>query len=133
MIVAIYRVNYRIYATPAISNGYLIVPLGSADGFGNEGQGPGMIVVYRLNDGQLMETSATAGSLAASPIISQRFVYSVGYRSAVYRMSFTDGLVRGYNHWRQFKFGPAKTGENTRPDARRWVSSDGACFISTIK
>ncbi|MDY7034968.1 MAG: hypothetical protein SV375_02225 [Thermodesulfobacteriota bacterium] len=125
--------NYRIYGTPAISNGYLIVPLGSADGFGNEGQGPGMIAVYRLNDGQLMETAATAGSLSASPIISQRFVYSVGYRSAVYRMSFTDGLVRGFNHWRQFKFGPAKTGENTRPDARRWISSDGACFISTIK
>jgi hypothetical protein len=126
-----YSRNFRIIATPVISNGFLIIPLASADTSGNENQGAGALIAINLqNPFQAPELVGTLGSTVASPIVSRDLVYSVDYRSTVNKVDFATAISGG-NAWTQFKFDAAKTGNNTAGLVT--PGSSGGCFISTVK
>jgi hypothetical protein len=132
--------NYRVYATPSISNNRLILAVGSPDGFGNERLGAGKILIYNLS--QTAGTTVTeAGAVdayflpvspVASPIVSGSYVWIPTYKSAIYRILFADS-VNGYPYWRQFKFDAGKTGHSTESVSVVYDDDDSGCFISTIK
>jgi hypothetical protein len=131
-------VNWYTSGTPAISNGYVAVPITTNRGaVVGEFRQDGRIVFIRLMDGVIMETFNTnqgaIAPIAAASNLEGNYIWAVDYNSSLYRIEPETFKLEADEHWYQFKFGPAKSGNNTEIEEDDFFESDGGCFISTIK
>jgi hypothetical protein len=132
-------VNWYTSGTPAISNGYVAVPITTNRGaVVGEFRQDGRIVFIRLWDGTIMETFNTnqgaIAPIAAASNLDGNYIWAVDYNSSLYRIEPETFKLEADEHWYQFKFGPAKSGNNTEiEEDDDFFESDGGCFISTIK
>lgn len=122
---------YQIHGTPAISNGYVYIPVTDTP-VANRG------FVLRCTLGSANPAPIKIGtiteSVVADPIISAGYVYAVTNNPTVYQMDGGIGAV-GFTNWQQFKFDKAKTGYNFNPpqNPAPGDDDDGGCFITTVK
>jgi hypothetical protein len=131
--------NWYTSGTPAISNGYVMVPITSNQGAAvGEFRTAGRILFFRLTDGALIETyNLNNGSIAPIAVASNNdgnFVWAVDYNSSIDRILPELLKLEAQPYWYQFKFDAAKTGDNTQiEDDDDWWDDDGGCFINTVK
>jgi hypothetical protein len=132
--------NWYTSSTPAISNGFAIVPITSNRGATvGEFRQDGRIIFIRLLDGVIMETFNTnqgvIAPIAVASNLDGNYVWAVDYNSTVYQIEPETLKLEADEHWYQFKFGPGKSGNNTEIelDDVDFFESSGGCFISTIK
>ena len=121
--------TYQIWGTPAISNGYVYIPVADSTGANK-----GFVLRCQLSDttnGAPIKIGNITKMVVADLIVSGNQVWAATYNPTVYRIDNTG--ARGYTNWAQFKFDAAKTGHNTRPEGGHLQGSSGGCFISTIK
>jgi hypothetical protein len=132
-------VNWYTSGTPAISNGYVAVPITTNRGATvGEFRQDGRIVFIRLWDGVIMETFNTnqgaIAPIAAASNLAGNYIWAVDYNTSVYQIEPETFKLEADEHWYQYKFGPAKSGNNTEiEEDDDFFESDGGCFISTIK
>jgi hypothetical protein len=128
----------QIWGTPAVSNGYLFVPVVN----GNNGFVSMFNIRGRANlagDQQAPLATEDINSAAyASPIVAGSDVWgfsqgAVNNVATAYKYSAAP-FASGNPFWTQFKFDAAKTGENTLvDDDDPEPDDDDTCFISTLK
>jgi hypothetical protein len=123
--------TYQIWGTPAISNGYVYIPVTDTAG-GNKG----FVLRCTLNSttGEAVKLTSITEMVAAEPIVSGDDVWAVTLNPTVHKITSGTG-ARGEVGWAQFKFDKSKTGANTRQDTVPVVpgDDDSGCFISTVK
>jgi len=123
--------TYNIIGTPAISNGFVYIPVADVGG-GNKG----FLLRCTLSSttGNAIKLGSITGMVVADPIISVGYVYAVTYNPTVYQIDGSVGAV-GFTNWQQFKFDKAKTGYNFNPPHAQPIPADddSNCFISTVK
>jgi len=120
---------YRIYGTPAISNGYVWVPV--ADLAANKGFL--LRCVLNSTNGSATKVGNITAPVVADPIVTYDDVIAVSYNPTVTKI--TSSGAQGAVNWDQFKADKSKTGYNIRAAAAATVydDDDSGCFISTIK
>jgi len=122
--------TYQIAGTPAISNGFVYIPV-----IDTTGATKGFLLKATLDSttGNATKIGGITNMVAADPIVGGRNVYAVTYNPTVYQIGGVgaDGVAT----WNQFKFGASKTGANTATSAAAPAVGDdnSGCFISTIK
>jgi len=122
--------TYMIFGTPAISNGFVYIPVSDTTGANK-----GFILRCVLNSttGEPTKIGNVTEMVSADPIISAGYVYAVTHNPTVHQIGGGIG-AHGYNDWKQFKFDKAKTGYSFDPPQRPVeAGSSGGCFISTVK
>jgi hypothetical protein len=122
---------YQIWGTPAISNGYVYIPVSDTTGANR-----GFVLRCTLGTATANPTkiSTITEMVVADPIISAGYVYAATYNPTVHQIDGGVGAV-GFNNWQQFKFDKAKTGYNYNPPQNPPPpdDDDSGCFITTVK
>jgi len=133
----------RIIGTPAVSNGYVYVPvISGANGWIDVFQITGTPDIAATAELNYVERFRLNGPVAASPAIANQSLYAYSYGTAAnpakaYKFDLSAYMTSeryGFPYWTQFKFNASKTGENTATEEDDdWTAGSSGCFISTIK
>ncbi|MBW2304732.1 MAG: hypothetical protein JRF57_13595 [Deltaproteobacteria bacterium] len=120
--------NKSIWATPAISGGYVWVTVN--DTLRNTSTTYRFELASTASNGGIAQINTYGDLTYGDPILVDSAVWTVSYDPVVRKIADSHGDAKDY--WPQLKFDKAKTGNNTDTDDVEPTTDDGGCFISTI-